>query len=488
MSSILTTGSKTPWLAMWLCLAILAVCLCLRGASRATLDDDNLYLAYAAQSQLARAKPLEQSLIDRVQVAPDCQEAAFRLAFRKRYASNYAGYSAVQGAIQAAAPSIVPAGSKSIILGTLVAKALFLLSGSIALAVAARRGGNREIEAAAICSFIALAALEFAPKWMHVPARVSIATLPRTILQELSSFFVIARAHSYFEVTPRNSALFLFAIALVFKWQGRLTAAVITLLMMAPMHQTYAGLGLVLFAIASAVSRPDVFATPLRRAMLIGAGLVYVGREHFVERLAVSVQVVSAVVLVLSALVFFRGVCSESIAAFRLRVLGNWASREIALDALSLGALVMLVTLVCWVADAILQDPITRRYVWANFPMRTLSFVRFPVFIAGFWLLLTRTQWLSSVRGQIRFAAGCVLASVLLIGVSARSVDTGVWGRLKHQFARNLRPPKSGPFRPESEEHRIYAFLTMVAAGELEPAEADAKIVGDRAIICKPKH
>jgi hypothetical protein len=483
--SALLTGSGLLRLFMWLCLAVLSICLCLARASQISMDDDNLYLAYAAQSQVERAAPLEQSLIDRIAAVPGCEESVFRFSFRKRYASNYAGYATVQRAVQNAAGSFLPAGPKSIVAGTLAAKALFLLLISSALGVAAVRGPSREIEAAVVCSFIALVALDLATRWVPTPGRVDITNLSRTITQQISSFFVISQAHSYFEVTPRNGALLLFVITLVLKWQGHWTAAVLTLLMIAPLHQTYGGLGLILFTVASAVSRPEVFATTLRRVVLVAAGLVYVVREHFLERLDVWVQVACAIGLVLAAVLFFRGVCSARFAAFRERYLGGWVEREIALDALTLIGLVTLVTLVSWVGDQVMQNALTRRYVWANLPIRSLSFVRFPAFVACFWLLLIRTQWLAKPSGRSVVAAACALCCLGLSWKYVSHLDTGVRKRLRSGIESNLRlPPERSILNPGAEENRIYAHLTMVAAGQMDPAAAETSILANRKISC----
>lgn len=478
-------GSWLPQLLLWLCLLLLAISLSSMRASRIVMDDDNLYLTYGAQSDVSRAAPLEQSLIDRVAAVPGCEQSAFRLAFRKRYAGNYGGYAAVQRAVQYVAALFVPTGPNSIVAATLVTKALFLLLMLIALGVAAARGSSREIEAAVICSFIALVGLDFA-SWVPAPERVEITDLLRTFMQQLSSLFVIGEAHSYFEETPRNSALLLFVIILLLKWQGHLTAAVVSLLIIASIHQTYGGLGLVLFATASAVSRPEVFATPVRRTILVVVGLVYVVRERFLERLDGWVQLACALGLIVAALFFFRGVCSARFGAWRQRHVGSWAGREIALDAAALLGFVLLVTLVSWVGDQVMQNPLTRRYVWANLPIRTLSFVRFPVFIAGFWLVLTRLKWLASARGRSSFAAACALSGLALSWVCMSKVDAHAYERLLGELDSNLRRPRAGSiFEPFAEERRIYAYLTMVAAGQVDPAKADARIVGKREIHCR---
>jgi hypothetical protein len=272
---------------------------------------------------------------------------------------------------------------------------------------------------------------------------------------------------------------------MLLKWRGRLTAAVLALLVIASLHQTYGGIGLVLFSVASSLTRPDVFAAPLRRVVVIGAGLVYVLREHFLQRHDILIQILTAGGLVLAALLFFDVVGSARFAALRQRCLGRWAAREVVVDAAALLGFVALITLLSWVGDRVMQDPITRRYVWANFPIRTLSFVRFPMFIALFWLALVRSRWLSSSRGRAWFAAACGLSCLALAGLCLANVDTRVWGRLRGQMEKNLHPArKRGIFNPQSEENRIYAHLTMVAAGELEPDAAERSIVAGRELSC----
>lgn len=487
-------ASRRPWvttsnlarLFMWLCLAVLAFSLSARRASEIAMDDDNLYLAYAAQGQRTAAKDLEQRLIDRVAAVPACEESAFRLAFRKRYATNYSGYAAVQGAVQDVASRWVPAGTKSVVFATLAAKGLFLLLLPLALLVAATRGPSREVGAAAVCAYLVLVALDVVPPWKAAPQRVDIEHLLQTTLQQLSSMFVIARPHSYFEVTPRNGALLVFAISLVLKWQGRLTAAAVTLLGVALLHQTYGGIGLILFTIVSAVSRPEVFAARVRQGILVGVGLLYVMRENFWQRLDVWIQVAAAAGLVLAAWLFFRVMGSARFAALRKRCLGRWAEREVVVDAGALVAFIALVTLGSWAADQLMQDPITRRYVWANLPIRTLSFVRFPAFIALFWVLLNRTQWLARPMRRSWLAAFCGLGCLALGSACATKVDLHAWKRLRSQMERNLDRPREGrTFSPTAEENRIYAHLVMVAAGQLEPDVAEKRIVAKRKISCQ---
>jgi hypothetical protein len=469
---------------MWSCLAMLATCLCLARTSQTRMDDDNLYLAYEAQSDVARATPLEQSLIDRITGVPGCETAVYRLAFRKRYAGNYFGYAAVQRAMQHAAAAFVPAGPKSIVLATLAAKGSFLLLILIGLGVAAVRGPRRDIETAVVCSFIVLVALDLVTGWVPTPVLVDIARLPHTITQLLSSFFIIVKAHSYFEVTPRNGALLLFVIALVLKWQGHLSAALLALLLIVPIHQTYAGLALILLAAASAVSRPDLFATSLRRALMVGTGLVYVVREHFLEHLAVWVQVVCALALVLAALLFFRVVASARYAALRERYLGSWLQRDVALDAAVLMGFLVLVTLASWLGNQVTRDAITRHYVWSNLPIRTLSFVRFPVFVAGFLSVLTRVPWLMT-NGRNWLIATCTLSCLVLSWICASEVDTHVSKRLVSEINQHLRPARNRrSFSPQVEEDRIYAYLTLVAAGQVEASAAETSIVANRHINC----
>jgi hypothetical protein len=259
--------------------------------------------------------------------------------------------------------------------------------------------------------------------------------------------------------------------------------------MIAPIHQTYAGLGLVLFAAASSVSRPEVFATAERRIILVGAGLVYVVREHFLERFDLWVQIICALGLVVAALLFFRVVCSAQFAAFRQRRLGKWLDRELAWDAAILIGFVVLVTLVSWAGDQLMQNGITRRYVWANLPIRTLSFVRLPVFIACFWLVLTRLPWLTRGRGQGWLAATCALSCLVLSWIWVSEVDRHAWKRQTKQMAKSLAAARDRRiFDPNVEEARIYAHLAMVAAGELEPAAAESNLVAQRRIKCAHRH
>jgi hypothetical protein len=472
---------------MWMCLALLAICLCAARVSQINMDDDNLFLAYAAQSEAERAAPLEQSLIDRIATVSGCEESAYRLSLRKRYSSNYAGYLRAQRILQSIAERFVRPGQASVVAATLGVKAVFFLVGSLALLIIASRVASRDVEAAVVSSFIVLVAMDLVTRWASTVQLVNINSLALTAEQMMASFFVAAKPHSYFGVTPRNAAILVFVVALLLKWQGRLTAATLALLLIAPIHQTYGGLALVMFAAASTISRPTVFATTSRRIILISAGLVYVLREHFLEHLDPWVQAACSLALVAAALLLFRIVCSARFAAVRERILGRWVEREIACDAITLVALVVLITLLSWGGARVTKDALSRRYVWANFPSRALSFVRFPAFIACFWLLSTRLRWAASSKNRARFAATCAVSGLVLSGVCVSQVDVHAWKRLQREVKHQLGPPRDrDAFRPQSEEGRIYAYLAMIAARQRDLVWAEADIVARRPIRCEP--
>ncbi|HKO92303.1 MAG TPA: hypothetical protein VJU61_14165, partial [Polyangiaceae bacterium] len=207
MRGAFSAASEWPRLLAWACLGVLVFCLSVARVSQSHMDDDNLYLAYAAQSGGVGAPELEQRLIDRTAATPHCEEQAHRLALRLRYTTNYAGYAAVQASLQHAAALFVAPGPARIIAGTLAVKFLFLLVLSIALAIVGLRCSDRELELAILCAFTLMVALDIASKWVPTILRVEVNKPVSAIGQFISSFFVIAKAHSYFGVTPRNAAL-----------------------------------------------------------------------------------------------------------------------------------------------------------------------------------------------------------------------------------------------------------------------------------------
>ncbi|HKO92554.1 MAG TPA: hypothetical protein VJU61_15440, partial [Polyangiaceae bacterium] len=283
--------------------------------------------------------------------------------------------------------------------------------------------------------------------------------------------------------------LLLFVLALSFKWRGRCTAAVLALLLIAPIHQTYSGLALLSFAAISALSRPELFSSRGVRLLLVGIGLIYVVRERFFEHFSVSAQLAVGAGLVVAALLFFRVMSSAAFAAFRQRYLGRWLDQEVFLDAWALVALVILLLLVSVIGDRITNDPITRRYVWSNIPTRTLSFVRFPVFIAFCLLIARRLHWHEGSKSRFWCTTACALSCLLLSFVSLSQIDRGAWHRLGHEMRKHLGAPRRlEALRPKDEEERIYAHLVMVAAGDMEASAAEASILRERPIECpRPK-
>jgi hypothetical protein len=83
------------------------------------------------------------------------------------------------------------------------------------------------------------------------------------------------------------------------------------------------------------------------------------------------------------------------------------------------------------------------------------------------------------------FAAACALSCLGLSWAYVSRFDTGVRSRLRSGIESNLRrAPEGGILNPGVEENRIYAHLTMVAAGQMEPAAAETSIVASRRISC----
>lgn len=107
------------------------------------------------------------------------------------------------------------------------------------------------------------------------------------------------------------------------------------------------------------------------------------------------------------------------------------------------------------------------------------------MFIACFWLALTRLQWLASPKGRSWIAGACALSCAALSWFCLSNVNTDVYPRLLRELDQNLQPRGEGIFDPYREERRIYAYLTLVAAGKMDPVEADAGIIGNREIRCR---
>jgi len=472
-------SSHSVWLRrlLWIALGVLTMCLALESLSRIRMDDDNLYLAYAAQPDRALASGIENSVIERIAASPHCEQAAYRLTLRQRYVTNYAGYLAVQGALQRLMAPLVASPATQLLAASLAAKGLFLVLFAVSLLLVAARAADRRLTLAFVLAFLLLAAAEIAMQRILLGAR-----LDRTgkLLVEI----LLGRANSPFGVTPRNAALLLFAIALLLQWRGAWTWASAAILLISPLHQTYAGLGLALFSLALLVSRPEAFARTGVRLLLTGAGLVYLLREQFFASSGWLVRIAAAAALIGVAALCFRVVGSRTFAEFRRARLGRLAERELLLSIGSLLAVAALVALVSLVGSRLTHDANARTYFFTELTTRVLGFVRFPAAMAlG---LLVAHRYASDVA-TFRLTAGSAVACLALGAAACLNVDRESWTRLSGELEQQLgRPSERRVFKPPREEARIYAHLALVASGALPSSEALERIFRKRTIRCTP--
>ena len=383
-------------MVLWLSLAVLVATLCVGRISAIGFDDDNLYLAYWAQSDPQRAVPFESSLIERVRATPQCEAITHRLSLRQRYGTNYAGYSAMQGALQSLAERFVPHGPPAIIAGTLAVKALFFVVMTAALLAMGWRSREHPLTLGIALAFLALAATDIATLWLPSHVIIDMDEPARAAWQVGYSLFFPASALSTFGVTPRNAALLLFSIAVILLWRRRWTAASLAILLMAPLHQTYAGIGLALFSLTALIATPQAFVQRNARIALSLAGLVYLYREHLFAGLGPLARVACAAALLGVAFLGFRIAGSQRFLALRRRYLGRFAERPLVTSAATLSLLALSIGLGSLLGSA-LSAP-TQHNMWAESAGRIGAFSRLPVAIAVATTLLARPALSTSLE------------------------------------------------------------------------------------------
>ena len=446
---------------VWLSLALLIAAIGVARVSSMVMDDDNIWLAYAAIPPSSEAKALEQALLAHVASIQECFSSAYRLALRERYTGNYAGYLAVTNVVYSAVRALGSDGILGLVSAFAAAK-LVVYGAFIGLILwAAARIRDAELNSAVALGLAALAAADILAHSGLIPIFWIVElTSPLEALPKIAySFVIFSEAHSLFGLTPRNAALALFAAAMVFRWRGMPISASVAILLTGIMHQTYGGISLFLFSVLTAVAKPDMLDRRPAQLVLILSAIIYALRErYFVAGLGLQLLLVAA--LVLMAAIAFAMVKSDGYRSLRRKLLGRAADQEIIVDAALSVAICTCVTLIA-LAAAKNADPVTAFYFWADLVMRIWSFARFPVFVAGA-LLLIRLFSRTSVPPQPFIAAMAVL---LTVGALTQITSNPV-GRGAKDIANAIAGERSNPgLRFPADEAAVYAHLTLVSIG-----------------------
>ena len=455
-------GSTLVWLSLALLVAVIGVA----RVSSIVMDDDNIWLAYAAIPPSSDAKALEQALLAYVASIQECFSSAYRLALRERYTGNYAGYLAVTNLVYSGVRAVGSDGIFGLISAFAAAK-LVVYGASIGLIFwAAAKVRDAELNSALALSLAALAAVDILAHSGLIPVFwiVELTSPLEALSKTAYSFVIFSEAHSLFGLTPRNAALALFAAAMVFRWRGMPFSASIAILLTGIMHQTYGGISLFLFSVLTAVAKPEMLERRPVQLVLIISAIIYALRErYFVAGLGLQISLVAA--LVLMAAIAFAVVKSDGYRNLRRKLLGRAADQEIIVDA---ALSVLICTCVTLIALAAAQnaDPVTAFYFWADLVMRIWSFARFPVFVAGALLLLRLVRPMS-VRPQ-PFIAG--IAVLLSAGALTQLTDDPA-GRGAKEITGVIAGERSNPgLRLPADEAAVYAHLTLVSIGQ-EPLD-----------------
>jgi len=471
-------GSTGPMARTWLATVLLLVLICAARTSTIALDDDNLYLAYLAAGPTAEAKALEGRIADRAAAERACELEAFRISVRDRYAANYAGYSALGGAINRtiAAFEARPRSVETVIAALIVTKALVSLCIGLALVWTAARLKDQGERIAVAAAIVALAGLD----WLaHTGALrlygISDVGYPLKAAVHLGYSFVVAdEPHSLFGLTPRNAALGLFAIALMLKWNDRPVAASIVILAIAALHQTYAGIALLLFCAASAISRPDILKPVQVRLILVLCLLLSLLRDRYGTE-GTGLLAVAAGVLTAGAFAAFAFVQSPAYQRLRDRMTGRFRGDEILIDAGVLVAICICGTLLAMIFGPSSEGPV-RLYFWSDLAIRIWSFARFPFFVA---VALILARWFA--RPSRAIAATTVTAAILSIAV-ALQIDMRPEWSIHGSLDSNLAAVRDGALDFEG---ALYLHLASVSVGA-ESADRAAEMLSSLPMGCRP--
>ncbi len=471
-------GSTRSMARLWLAIVLLLVLMCAARTSTISLDDDNLYLAYLAVGPTAEAKAIEARVANRAAAETACELEAFRISFRNRYGANYAGYSAVGSAIGRTIAAFEGSGRsvETAVAALIVAKALVSLCIGLALVGAAARLKDQKKQITVAASIVALAGLD----WLaHTGVLrlygISDVGYPLKAAVHIAYSFVVAdEPHSLFGLTPRNAALGLFAIALIFKWNDKPVAASVAILATAALHQTYAGIALLFFCAASAVSKPATLKPAAVRLILTLCLLLSLLRDRYGTE-GGGIRVVATAVLIAAALAAFTFIQFPAYQRLRDRAVGRFEGDEILID-----AGVMVAVCICGTLLAIIFGPGAERpvrlYFWSDLAIRIWSFARFPFFVAIALILVRRVA-----RPSRAIAATTVAAVILSIALALQINMRPEWST-DGSLDSNLAAVRDGALDFEA---AVYFHLVSVSVGA-EAADRAVKMLTSLPMRCQP--
>jgi hypothetical protein len=457
----------------WLVLAALLLAIGLARVSAQQPDDDNLWLAYSGIPATAEARNVEHQFTERVSNNAQCAFAGFRLALRERYADNYRGYLLVNSALYRSWRSVDGPGFAAAWNALASTRfVMFALSMLALLWAASRLRGDLQLAVAG--AIIGMAGLDIL---VHSGLVLSVSlpdmTRPLKSLALLAySFVFAAEPHSIFGMTPRNVALTLFATGMILRWARRPWLGALAVLLAGAMHQTYGGISLFLFALTTAVSRPDLLKPRTVRATLLAAALIYFLRDrYFVVGPVLKAAMVLGVVAIGAAA--FAIVQSPAYARIRERVFGRFATEEILLDAAVCVTVCIVITCAALVA-APRSPPAIAHYLWSDLTIRMWSFARVIAFVAAFSLLLR------SLRGQKRWlASGATAVSGILAVIALIQVDWAGLTRGPTLETVDATAARTSGIQLPAEESVLYAHLLLVSAKAESSQDLARRLLGD---------
>jgi hypothetical protein len=474
--SIAIATNRFAWL--WLAIALLIVVMCAARTSTIALDDDNYWLAYVAAGPTVQAKAIERQAAARAAADSRCVEESYRLSLRDRYGANYAGHAAVENAVDRTLVALDggPRSTGTAIAALILTKVLVFLCIGLGLVWTAAGLKDQEKRIAVAGAIVALAAFD----WLAHTGVVRVFGIydVRYSLKAAAhlaySFFVADEPHSLFGLTPRNAALGLLAIALTLKWNGKPVAASAAILATAALHQTYAGIALLFFGAASAVSRPATLKPLGVRLILVLCLLMALLRDRYGTEGA-GPRVLAAAVLAAAVLAAFAFIQGAGYQRLRERLTGRFASDEILIDAAVIVVICIVVTLVALIFGRGAEHDV-RLYFWSDLAIRIWSFARFPCFVA-IALVLAR-----------RFARPSEAITVLTTGAVLLSIAIGLQINTRPEWSArgsldsNLAAARDGRIDFEGS---LYLHLLNLSIGA-EAADRARQTISSLPMRCQP--
>ena len=461
----------------WLFAGVLVGLVGLADLTATRVDDDTLYLAYLASPPSVQAKQVEHELTQRLSSRPTCELASFRLNLRDRYAKNYAGYSAVGFAAGRLTHLAAAAPARAIISEIITTKSLLFVACVGMLLFAAFKTRERAVKWALGSAIMTLAILAAAANSGLIRTFWIInSSEPLKAIAELAySFIITDRSQSIFGLTPRNIALILFALAMVLRWQGRALAAAAVVLAICAVHQTYAGLALLMYCASAAVSNPSALRPAPARALLLTCLAVYVLRENF-QNVDIGPRLIALVGAVGAGAGMMAFAGSQRFSRVQAHLPSPLRDRPVIIDAAVMLAISFVVTMIALVA-AVPAHPIQKMYLWGDLATRVWSFARFPAFVA--LALIMYDQW-SSFRAGMRLA-------LMLLGVMAGSAaliqfKPSAVARMSSDYEALMTKPIAGKLTFPTHEAWLYGHLAAMSRGQ--GAALELKELSTRGIGC----